>query len=152
MIEKLLNEDLIEIGVEVNRWEDAVIKSGELLLKNNKVDSRYISAMIDTVNEMGPYIVMAPGIAMPHARPEYGAKNIGLSVIVLKNSVNFGNDEFDPVRIVFAICAIGHESHIELLQDLSLILDDNRLVSKASECRSKKELINVLIEIYENNK
>ena len=32
----------------------------------------YTEAMIDVVRDMGPYIVLAPGLAMPHARPEMG--------------------------------------------------------------------------------
>lgn len=47
---------------------------GELLEKSGAIEPRYIDAMINTVKEIGPYIVIAPGIAMPHARPEAGAK------------------------------------------------------------------------------
>lgn len=152
MIEKILNEDLVEIGVEVNNWIEAVKVAGGVLLKNNKIEERYIDAMIKTVEEMGPYIVMAPGIAMPHARPEAGVKEVGISVILLRNPVKFGNEEFDPVRIVFAICAKEHDSHIELLKDLSLILDDSEIVENSSKCKSKGEFIKLLINSYKENK
>lgn len=152
MIEKILTEDLVEIGVEVDNWIEAVKVAGGVLLKNNKIEEQYIYAMIKTVEEMGPYIVMAPGIAMPHGRPEAGVKEVGISIILLKNPVKFGNEEFDPVKIVFAICAKEHDSHIELLKDLSLILDDSEIVEKASTCKSKKEFIKLIIKCYKNNK
>ncbi|MBX9184551.1 PTS sugar transporter subunit IIA [Clostridium sp. K04] len=152
MIEKILNEDFVEIGVEVDNWIEAVKVAGGVLLKNNKIEEQYIDAMIKTVEEMGAYIVMAPGIAMPHGRPEAGVKDIGISVILLKNPVKFGNEEFDPVKLVFAICAKEHDSHIELLKDLSLILDDNEIVDRVTSCKSKKEFIELLIKCYENNK
>lgn len=152
MIEKLLTEELIEVNVKVENWEEAVIKAGRLLLDNEKIETRYIVAMLETVRDMGPYIVMAPGIAMPHGRPDAGVKELGISVISLENGVNFGSDEFDPVKLIFAICAEENKSHIELLQDLSCILDDEELVDEVDNCKSKGDLLNVINNIYRKNK
>ncbi|MGL4372582.1 MAG: PTS sugar transporter subunit IIA, partial [Turicibacter sp.] len=96
--------------------------------------------------------VMVPGVAMPHARPEAGALEVGLSVIRLKNPVKFGNDGFDPVHLVFSLCALGSESHLELLQDLSCVLDDSELVEKSQTCQTKEELIELIITSYNENK
>ncbi len=136
MIEKLLNEEVVDVNIKANNWEEAVIEAGKLLLKNEKIEERYIQAMIKTVKEMGPYIVMAPGIAMPHGRPDSGVLDLGISVISLENGVNFGSSEFDPVKIIFAICAKENKSHIELLQDLSYILDDDDILREVDRCTS----------------
>lgn len=152
MIEKLLTEEAIDINIKADNWEDAVVEAGKLLLKNNKIEEKYIEAMIETVKEMGPYIVMAPGIAMPHGRPDSGVLDLGISVISLKEAVNFGSSEFDPVKLVFAICAKENKSHIELLQDLSYILDDEGLLKEAENCNSSKDLLNVILEVYKRNK
>ena len=45
----------------------------------------YTEAMIDVVRDMGPYIVLAPGLAMPHARPEMGAKQVGTALVTLES-------------------------------------------------------------------
>ena len=152
MIEKIINKDVVEVNVEVENWEGAVKAAGDILVKNNKVKEEYIEAMIDTVKEIGPYIVMAPGIAMPHARPECGVIDCGISIITLKEPVNFGNKEFDPVKLIFALCAKESESHIELLKDLSVILDDDEVIEKCSHIETKDELIEILLESYKNNK
>ena len=152
MIEKLLTEEAVDINIKADNWEDAVVEAGKLLLKNNKIEEKYIEAMIETVKEMGPYIVMAPGIAMPHGRPESGVLDLGISVISLDEAVNFGSSEFDPVKLVFAICAKENKSHIELLQDLSYILDDEELLKEAENCNSSKDLLNVILEVYKRNK
>ncbi|SUH08161.1 PTS family enzyme IIA, mannitol-specific, cryptic [Salmonella enterica subsp. enterica] len=40
---------------------------------------------------------------MPHARPEEGAKGLGLSLLKLQRGVSFGADEFDPVDIIIML-------------------------------------------------
>ena len=152
MIEKLLNEEVVDVNIKANNWEEAVIEAGKLLLKSEKIEERYIGAMIKTVKEMGPYIVMAPGIAMPHGRPDSGVLELGVSVISLENGINFGSSEFDPVKLIFAICAKENKSHIELLQDLSYILDDDDLLEEVKKCTSKKDLLDIIIETYRKNK
>ena len=152
MIEKLLNEEVVDVNIKADNWEEAVIEAGKLLLKSEKIEERYIEAMIKTVKEMGPYIVMAPGIAMPHGRPDSGVLELGISVISLENGINFGSSEFDPVKLIFAICAKENKSHIELLQDLSYILDDDDLLEEVKKCTSKKDLIDTIIETYRKNK
>ena len=152
MIEKLLNEEVVDVNIKADNWEEAVIEAGKLLLKSEKIVERYIEAMIKTVKEMGPYIVMAPGIAMPHGRPDSGVLELGISVISLENGINFGSSEFDPVKLIFAICAKENKSHIELLQDLSYILDDDDLLEEVKKCTSKKDLLDVIIETYRKNK
>ena len=74
VLRNLLTEKTIQLNVEAKNWEQAVRMGGQLLIDNGFVESRYVDAMVKAVKEMGPYIVIAPGIAMPHARPEEGVK------------------------------------------------------------------------------
>lgn len=76
MIEKLFNEQTVAINVDVKDWIEAIKYGGNLLVKANYTEKQYIDAMIDNVKKMGQYIVIAPGLAMPHARPEYGVKKL----------------------------------------------------------------------------
>ncbi|MFG6128711.1 PTS sugar transporter subunit IIA, partial [Staphylococcus aureus] len=39
------------------------------LLQEQVIEQCYVEAMIESVNELGPYIVIAPEIAIAHARP-----------------------------------------------------------------------------------
>ncbi|MFO6427822.1 PTS sugar transporter subunit IIA [Escherichia coli] len=45
---------------------------------------RYYQAILDGVEQFGPYFVIAPGLAMPHGRPEEGVKKTGFSLVTLK--------------------------------------------------------------------
>jgi len=41
----------------------------------------------------------------------------------------FGNEANDPVKLVFALCAVDHDSHIQMLGELSALLSDNESVN-----------------------
>ena len=71
-----ISKDKVALRLKVDRWEDAVRAAGRMLLDCGAVEERYIEAMVETAKDLGPYIVIAPGIAIPHARPEDGAKDV----------------------------------------------------------------------------
>ena len=53
----------------------------------------YVEGIIKAVKELGPYIIISDGLAMPHTRPEDGALDIGCSLITLKEPVLFEGDD-----------------------------------------------------------
>lgn len=144
VLRDLLTAKTIKLQVAADTWEDAVRGGGELLENDGCIEHEYIEAMINSVKEIGPYIVIAPGIAMPHARPEAGVKKIGMSLITLSTPVNFGNKENDPVDIVISFCAVDHSTHIKALSELvGLLSDDERLktIRSATNASDVQKLI-----------
>lgn len=141
MLKEIIGENNIKLNIEVDTWEDAVKAGGELLVKNGYVKLEYIDAMIKAVKEIGPYIVIAPGIAMPHARPESGAIKIGLSLVTLKKPINFGNRENDPVRIVISLCAVDHLTHLKALSELVQLLRDEKFITTVLNSKDNKEIM-----------
>lgn len=128
MLKSYLTKDVIQLNIEVEDWEGAVRAGGQLLLDAEKCAPEYIDAMVRTVHEMGPYMVLAPGLALAHARPEDGTKQVGLSLITLKTPVPFGSQANDPVELVISFCAVDRESHVEVLKALADFLskEDNQ--------------------------
>lgn len=141
---ELLNEKTIELNVEAKDWEESIFIGGKILEDEGLIEHRYIDAMINTVKEMGPYIVIVKGIAMPHARPEAGAKGIGMSLLTLKDPINFGNEENDPVKIVIFLCAIDKVSHLKALSELMQLLEDEVFIELANNATDKNEIINYI--------
>jgi mannitol operon transcriptional activator len=143
-LSKMISKKTIALGVEVKDWQEAVDVSGRLLVESGTVEERYIQAMKDTVATMGPYIVIAPGVALPHARPEDGVHEPCMSLVTLKNPVNFGNSENDPVKLVVAFGTIDKESHIDALKNLGRIIGDQEkleVLKNATEAKEVEEII-----------
>ena len=144
MIEKLFNKETIELNVEVNDWIEAIRFCGSLFVKNGNTEAKYTDAMINTVKNMGQYIVIEKGIAMPHARPEDGVKKIGMGLIKLKKPIEFGNEEYDPVDILIFICAIDKTSHLKALAELMTLIEDNEFLSIVRNSSSKEDVLSYI--------
>lgn len=145
MLKDLLTKDTIKLNIEAKDWEDAIRKGGELLEKDGSIEHKYVDGMVDTMKSIGPYIVIAPGIAMPHARPECGVKKIGMSLMTLNNPINFGNKENDPVTLVVCLCAIDHTTHLKAMSELVQLLGDEAKIKKIKAAKNVDDIM-VLIQ------
>jgi|SRR5690625_1896292 len=142
---RFLEEDLTAFNVLVNSPEEAIREAGNLLAQAGHVETQYIDAMIESYQMNGSYIVIAPEIAIPHARPEDGVNEASVSLVQLKNPIEFGNDANDPVYLVFAIGATNSDEHLSLLQNLINVLGDKKkvdMIKQASTYDHIKYLIN----------
>lgn len=144
VLKDILTTDFIKLNVDAENWEQAIRCGGEILEKNDAIDERYIEGMINTVKTIGPYIVIAPGIAMPHSRPDDSVKKIGMSLITLNNPVNFGSKEHDPVEIVVCLCAVDHSSHLKALSELVTFLGDEEFRRIVKNSDNPNEIVNYI--------
>lgn len=76
--DSLAENSSILLQADASTWQEAVKLSVDLLVKADVVEPRYYQAILDGVAEHGPYFVIAPGLAMPHGRPEEGVKKPAL--------------------------------------------------------------------------
>ncbi|MGS0652272.1 PTS sugar transporter subunit IIA, partial [Staphylococcus arlettae] len=67
---EILTSDKVQIKDHVEHWSEAIDIAAQPLLNQRYFDQPYITAMINSVESLGPYIVIAPEIAIAHARPD----------------------------------------------------------------------------------
>jgi len=126
---KAFGEDSIRVGAIALDREHAIEMAGELLVASGRSTPEYTESMLEAVAENGPYIVIAPGIALAHGRPSEAVLEIGLSLVTLAEPVIFGNEANDPVRLVIGLCAVDHSSHIDIMAELATFLGDSASVN-----------------------
>ncbi len=136
----------LEIIDTVGNWREVVRKCGKMLSDRGCIEERYIQKMIKTCEELGPYIVIAPGVAIPHAAPEDGARELGVALLVIKNGVNFGSHN-DPVYVVLAFATPDRQAHLGILKEISQILDGENIAVRLKEVSSKEEIKEILLQI-----
>lgn len=141
MLKELLTEKTVDTNISVNNWEEAIRYGGSLLEKTGSIDSNYTNKMINAVKNYGPYIVIAPGIALAHASSKDGVNEIGMSLVTLNKGIPFGNTENDPVKIVVCLAAIDHHTHLKALSELVALLDDEEFVEMLLSSK-EDEIIN----------
>jgi ascorbate PTS system EIIA or EIIAB component len=119
----------IEVGVVASTREDAIVRVGQLLEASGRTSGGYTTEMLAVLDELGPYFVIAPGIAIAHGRPSESVLTAGLSLAVLASPLEFGSAHNDPVRLVFGLCATDHDGHIDVLAALAEMLSDENHVN-----------------------
>ncbi len=149
MLSDILKKEYIKLDVECNNWEEAIRIAGQTLIDNKVVTNEYVENTINGIKELGPYVVIAKGIALPHTTSSAGVNKTGISLIRLKKPVKFGNVENDPVYYVFMLSAIDIESHIKALTDISEFLEKEEFL-KVIENSSDSQSIIDYIKCNEN--
>lgn len=142
----LLPPSHITLDVVCSGWREAVEKAGERLLKRGYIEQRYITAMIQNIEENGPYVVISPGFAVPHEGLEAGSIKVGMHLIRLKAPVSFGAEEFDPVEFVCVLSAVDHKIHLKAFFHLVNMLQTKDFKQKLHESRTPEEAAKVIEE------
>lgn len=150
---EIFDESMIAVTDEVNDWKEAITEAAQPLLEKKYIEEDYITAMIETVENIGPYIVLAPKVAVPHARPERGVKELGISLLKINEPVDFNVDgEEDPerfVQLVFVLAAVDGEAHLKALMQLSKILENENHIEELIQLNDPKRLYDKIQNLVE---
>lgn len=141
MSREVLAKEAIALQVGADNWEDAIRKAGDLLIKTGKIEASYIEATIRNIHDLGPYILIAPNVALPHSRPEDGVKEEGIAVMTLKEPVEFDSEK--PFSVIICLAAVDQNSHIDMLQKISEVIADESKVSQLMKTDSVQEVYNL---------
>lgn len=144
-LKEIVTEQNILLNYNAANWQDAVKAAGDLLYQNGSVKRDYSSRMIEKVKEIGPYIVILPGIALPHAGYEDGGMKTDMSFVTLKSPVPFGREEYDPVRLVIALAVSEKFDHIDALSELTEVLQNHHNYEALIKSDGKEEFLNCLL-------
>lgn len=143
-LEELINAQSIALDVQASDWKEAIRRSGELLVADGAAGNSYTEAMIRVVEEHGPYIVIAPGFALAHARPDASVRRTALSFIRLAQPVAFGAKNNDPVGLVMALASQDSSRHQQALASLAKILSNPTRRQALDQATSPQEVLQVL--------
>ncbi len=146
-LEDIVEVDNILLDYECDSWKQAVIASGEILLRNGYIKKEYIDDIVDNLEEKRQYVVIAQGIAMPHAKSFNYVKKIGMSILRLKTPVEFGDSPNGPVKLVFCFCTTDNKSHLEALRQFNIIISEESTLRKIKEAKSKDEIMKIINKV-----
>lgn len=146
MLKDAIDRKAVALDTESETWREAVEACGKLLVSAGVVEERYVPAMVSTVEELGPYAVIAPGVAIPHARPDEGVKEGGVSLVILRNPVEFGSGENDPVDVLFGFATPDKDSHVDTIQTLVEFIQQPENLEALRNARSVEEVMGALEE------
>ncbi|GAA1055610.1 hypothetical protein GCM10017608_22640 [Agromyces luteolus] len=139
-----LPDDAIVLRADVADWRDAVRAAGRALARSGATLPGYADRMIDVLVEFGAYIVIAPGLALAHARPGPDVRRSGLSVVTLAEPVAFGHPHNDPVRVVLGLAVSNAEEHVASVADLANVFNERDAIDRIATAETAAEVRAVL--------
>ena len=139
---EILSADKVQIKEQVDNWEQGIALAAQPLLNQDYFEQSYITTMVDSVKKLGPYIVIAPEIAIAHARPNDEVNKIGLSLLKLNQHINF-SEEGHYASLIFVLSAVDNEGHLEILRHLATTLGDQEVVNQLLKAQEVKDILNI---------
>lgn len=142
--EQYLPDSAFALDVAASDWRDAIRLAGDGLIAAGFTTSEYTQEMIETVEKMGPYIVIAPGLALAHSRPSEAVRRTGLSWVRLTTPVEFGNKGNDPVSLVIGLAGRSEAEHVDVMSALASSLanpDKRRQLDTAEKPEKIREIL-----------
>ncbi|GAB48908.1 PTS sugar transporter subunit IIA [Mobilicoccus pelagius] len=136
----LVDPGSVRVDVDAHDRDDAIRAAGDLLVRAGVAGDSYTRAMIANVEEHGPYIVVAPGFAFAHSRPDDSVTRTGMSLVRLAHPGAFGHETNDPVTLVLALAAVDADAHQDALATLARLLGDPARRRRLDEARTPEEL------------
>lgn len=131
----------IQLEEKIENWEESIRIASRPLLEKNVIEERYIKAMIENIKKLGFFVVLREYLAMPHARPEEGAVDTGISFLKLNSPVKYGDDD---IYLIFVLASKDAESHTEILMELANLFQDDETIEKLVKSRKLEEIEEVI--------
>ncbi len=148
--QSLIDNNSIKLQAKASNWCEAIKIGTDMLIASGAIQPSYHDAIISSVEELGPYICIAPNLALPHARPENGVIRTAFALVTLEEPIYFeGEDE--PVDVLITLAGSSSDEHMEGLMEVTQVLDDEDSetgvdLDKLRRCRSKTDVFNVIDE------
>jgi len=139
-----LPDEAVALRVHAADWRAAVREAGRALTRAGAVRIEYAERMISVIDEFGAYVVIAPGLALAHARPGPDVLHEGLSVVTLAEPVAFGHPHNDPVRVIVGLAVANAEEHVASVAALANAFNDHDAVERLAAAASADEVRAIL--------
>jgi PTS system ascorbate-specific IIA component len=140
VLDQALGQGSIRLKQNCLNWKESFQVAGSALVESNRTTQNYIQEMIKAFEELGPYMVIAPGIALAHGRPSESVLETGLSLVTLSNPIEFGHSSNDPVSLVIGLAAVDHDGHIDLMSALAELLMNEETVNMLLNATNESEV------------
>ncbi|MDY2946997.1 PTS sugar transporter subunit IIA [Mannheimia varigena] len=146
--QSLIDNNSILLNQSAANWEEAIKIGTDLLVKAGTIEPRYYDNIISKVKEMGPYIILAPGLAMPHARPEEGVIKTSFALVTFDTPIYFDGED-DPVHVMLTLAGSDSDQHMQGLVEITQVLDDPDSdtgvdLDKIRRCKTAEEVYAVI--------
>ncbi len=143
MFKELVEKKRYSFHESFDTWEEAIGAACQPLIDDGAIEKRYVEEIISKVNELGPYIVIAPNICMPHAQEGIGVNETAVCFMKTEQPVKFNDDPDFAAQLFFVLSSVDNNVHLENLAQLADMLSDEELVEQIVKAKSADDLLKI---------
>lgn len=147
MLKYFHDNDMVRIYDETPQdWREALRIASENLKEKEIITDAYINEIIKNVEVNGAYIVIVPGVVMPHALATGpGVLGTGIGFAKFSEMVSFeeGNPEKQG-KLFFTLAAKNEEQHLENIQNLMALLMTDGMIEALSNIETLDDFNQVM--------
>jgi len=143
LLNEIIENKRVRFAEKAENWEDAIRLSCELLLEEGVISPGYVDEVVGAVKELGPYIVLMPGFALPHAvKGSNNAHGTAIAFMKFEQPVVFKADNRDKDALVFfTLVARDSEEHLKNMRKLWKMLTNEELCAELLKVKSIEDLM-----------
>jgi PTS system ascorbate-specific IIA component len=146
--ESLIENNSITLNATATNWHEAIKIGTDMLEKSGAIQPSYYQAITSSIKKLGPYIVIAPDFAMPHARPEDGVNKTAFALVTFAEPVYI---EEERIKVMVTLAGSCSDEHMEGLMEVTQVLDDEESetginLDKLLVCKTNQDIFNVIDE------
>lgn len=147
MVWEKLKAELTIPGLQADSSDDIFEALGGELVKQGYCKESYVQALKNREAEFPTGINTGEkGVAIPHTDVSHVNKK-GIAIATIKKPVSFmemgTDDEYVNVQVVFML-AVDEKGHLELLQAILGILQDQEVLNQLIEAKDAEEIIEII--------
>ncbi len=141
--DSLIENDSIITNAKAKTWQESILRSVEPLIKSGACTKKYYENIIKSVEEIGPYFIICPLVAMPHAAPADGVNKDAFSLVILDKPVKFSSGQ--EVQLLLCLCATSADIHMGVaIPQICAIFEEKSNIQKLISKKNKKEILEFL--------
>ena len=145
MLREFVEKKHVKFADSAPDGREAIRMSCEVLEADGTIEENYKEDIIACVEKYGPYIVIAPNIAMPHSQEgTAGVNRTAIGFMKLEKPVSF--DENDPekdAQLFFTLASCNPDQHLQTLMKLSKMLMNEDVVKALVKAKSPEDLLQI---------
>ena len=143
LLKEIIEKKLCHFAECAATWQDSIKLSCKALEEAGVVNTQYAGEIIKCVEENGPYIVLMPGIALPHS-VENSPNAFGTAIAFTKLAQPVSFDDKDAEKsasVFFTLAATDNDLHLKNMRKLFKMLTNEKLCEDLQSVASEAELL-----------
>ena len=147
--ESLRDNRSVQLDCEAQDWQSAIKVTFLPLIQAKKITEDYIAAVIASTIKHGPYYIIGPNLAMPHADLSEAVNATAFSLAVFKAPVVF--NEGNSARVLVGFASPNKNEHLAFaIPQIIAVFENPAITEKMMVANSVAEIMAIIDSVDQN--